>query len=133
MGNGVDVIFCNLEEAQLFTEKKQHKACTQALLKYCQMAVVTNGKEPTMVGERVGDTDEVQFTEIQTPVVKTVVDTNGAGDNYAGAFMYGLSEYYSVAESGRLASEIASRVVQQFGARLSKETYLAIKKEVFDS
>lgn len=126
LGNGVDVIFCNLEEAQIFTDKKQHKACAKALLDYAKIAVVTNGGEPTIIAQKVGDDCEI----LEIPAEKaTVVDTNGAGDNFAGAFLYGLSQSYTLAECGKLASLVAKEVVANFGARLPKESYQAIKNQ----
>lgn len=124
LGNGVSAIFCNLEEAQLFTEKKQHKACAKALCEYADMAVVTNGAEPTVVAKKDGEVIEIEA--VQT----TVLDTNGAGDNYAGAFLYGLTEQYRVEDCGRLAAAVAAKVVGQFGARLAKEDYIHIKNTV---
>lgn len=127
LGNGVSAIFCNLEEAQLLTDKKQHKACAKALTDYARLVIVTNGSEPTVVAQKTAD--EVELFEFAVPSV-AVVDTNGAGDNYAGAFLYGLSQQYSLAECANLAAAVSAKVVGGFGARLSKDDYLAIKKEV---
>ncbi len=127
LGNGVSLIFCNIEEAQLFTGKKQHKACAKALVEYAQLAVVTGGSEPTVIAKKDGD--DIVVLEVPTPSVN-VVDTNGAGDSYAGAFLYALTQHYALEECGALAGAVASRVVGQFGARLSKDDYLAIKKQV---
>lgn len=128
LGNGVSLIFCNLEEAQLFTDKKQHKACVKALLDHAEMAVVTNGDEPTLIGYKKDG--EFEFVEVPSVAVAAVIDTNGAGDNYAGAFLYGLTEHYALEECGLLASAVASAVVEQFGARLGREKYQEIKKRV---
>ena len=131
IGNGVKVIFCNLEEAQLFTGKKQHRTCVKALLDHCEMAVVTNGKEPVIIGERTHDADEPRFTEVPS-LDAQVLDTNGAGDNFAGAFLYGLSQSYDVETCARLASHVAAKVVEQFGARLAKNDYHALKEQVLN-
>lgn len=127
LGNGVSAIFCNLEEAQLLTDKKQHKACVKALTDYAKLVVVTNSGEPTVVAQKEGD--EIEIFEFAVPTV-TPLDTNGAGDNYAGAFLYGLSQQYSLEECAKLASAVSAQVVSQFGARLSTEAYVAIKKQV---
>ncbi|MFM7158228.1 MAG: PfkB family carbohydrate kinase, partial [Bacteroidota bacterium] len=50
----------------------------------------------------------------------TAVDTTGAGDMFAGAFMYGITQGFSVLRSGHLASMASSKVVSQFGARLKE-------------
>jgi len=46
------------------------------------------------------------------------VDTNGAGDMFAGAFLYGLTHGHSFAYTGKLASLASSKVVSKFGPRL---------------
>lgn len=128
LGNGVAMIFCNLEEAQLFTDKKQHKAAARALTEWCRIAVVTNGAEGVVICKRDGD--EVEIIEQPTPHVKDVIDTNGAGDNYAGAFMYAVTQRYTLAECAKLAGEVASQVVCQLGPRLAASEYQDIARRV---
>lgn len=129
LGNGVELIFCNIEEAQLFTGKKQHKACAKALTKYCRIAVVTNGAKGAVICERDGQ-DQLQVMHTPTPAVSDVIDTNGAGDNYAGAFLYALSQHYSMVECAQLAGAVASQVIRQFGPRLDARQYQDIAKRV---
>ncbi len=130
LGNKVSVIFCNSEEAKLFTDKKQVKAAARALLEYCQIAVVTDGANGAVIAYSPSDAAEIEVYEVTTPVVTNVIDTNGAGDNYAGAFLYALSQHYSLPECGRLASEISARVIQQFGPRLASQDYRDIAQRV---
>ena len=54
--------------------------------------------------------------------VKTqAVDTTGAGDCYAAGFLYAITQNKDLTEAGNLASKLASKVVEQIGARLTKE------------
>lgn len=131
LGNTVEVIFCNSEEARLFTDKKQLKAAARALLDYCNIAVITDGANGALIAQKMTQKPNLEpvFFDIPTPVVN-VVDTNGAGDNYAGAFLFGLSQHYSLHECGRLASEVAAQVIQQFGPRLESEIYQDISRRV---
>ena len=133
LGNKVTVIFCNSEEALLFTDKKQIKAAARALLDYCQTVVVTNGANGAVVAHKSDDTSEIEMYDIPTPVVTNVIDTNGAGDNYAGTFLYALSQQYSLPECGRLASEVSAQVIQQFGPRLNSQDYKDIAQRVLYS
>ena len=64
------------------------------------------------------------------PFPITAVDSNGAGDMFAGAYLYGITHGYTVAEAGRLASLAASHVVRQFGPRLPVENYKKLLDEV---
>lgn len=128
IGNGVEVIFCNIEEAKLYTGKKQLKAAARALTDYCQTAIVTDGPNGAVIADRTAA--GIQIYEVPTPKVLNVVDTNGAGDNYSGAFLYGLVQRYSLPECGRLASEVASQVIQQIGPRLDALQYQDICRRV---
>jgi sugar/nucleoside kinase (ribokinase family) len=133
LGNKVAVIFCNSEEAKLFTDKKQVKAAARALLEYCQIAVVTDGANGAVIAHQPNDEAEVEVYDVATPAVANVIDTNGAGDNYAGAFLYALSQQYSLPECGRLASEISAHVIQQFGPRLASQDYRDIAQRVLSA
>ncbi|MGP4734918.1 MULTISPECIES: adenosine kinase [unclassified Psychrobacter] len=133
LGNKVAVIFCNSEEAKLFTDKKQVKAAARALLEYCQIAVVTDGANGAVIAHQPNDEAEVEVYDVATPAVANVIDTNGAGDNYAGAFLYALSQQYSLPECGRLASEISAQVIRQFGPRLASQDYRDIAQRVLSA
>lgn len=133
LGNKVAVIFCNSEEAKLFTDKKQVKAAARALLEHCQTAVVTDGANGAVIAHKPNDESEIEVYDVATPAVTSVIDTNGAGDNYAGAFLYALSQHYSLPECGRLASEISSQVIQQFGPRLASQDYRDIAQRVLSA
>ncbi len=71
-----------------------------------------------------GDT----FISIE-PYPADAVDTNGAGDMFAGAFLYGITHGHSYAGSGKLASLASSHVVRQWGPRLMREKAQKILKE----
>lgn len=127
LDGGVHAIFCNLEEAQLFTEKKQRKACVKALLEHANIAVMTCGKDTILIGEKTDG--EPIITEVAA-LNAAVIDTNGAGDNFAGAFLYALNEHYDIKTCATLGASVAKAVIEQFGARLDKMAYLQIKQNV---
>lgn len=129
LGDGVSTIFCNIEEAQLFTGASNITDAAKALTDYCQLAVVTNGAEDTVICERAEDGD-LTVTAVATPVVDKVIDTNGAGDNYSGAFLYALSQGHALTACAKLAGTVSSRIVQQFGPRLTAAEYQDAAKHV---
>lgn len=111
VGSGVDLLFANEEEALLFTGKDTLAEAREEMKKAAQHFVITLGKNGAMIFD--GDT----FIDIE-PYPTTAIDSNGAGDMFAGAFLFGITNGHSYASSGKLASMASSRIVSQFGPRL---------------
>ena len=111
IGAGVDLLFANEEEAMLFTGKENLSEVREELKKIAKHFVITQGKNGAMIFD--GDT----FIDIE-PYPTTAIDSNGAGDMFAGAFLYGITNGHSYASSGKLASMASSQIVSQFGPRL---------------
>lgn len=111
VGASVDLLFCNEKEAKMFTGKDDLMGAREALKKEAKKFVITQGKNGAMIFD--GDT----FIDIEPYDVKAV-DSNGAGDMYAGAFLYGITHGLGFAGSGKLASLAGSKIVSQYGPRL---------------
>jgi sugar/nucleoside kinase (ribokinase family) len=111
VGNGVDLLFCNQSEALAFTDTADIHIAREALKKIAKTFVITCGENGAIIW------DGTTFIDIEPYAVKAV-DSNGAGDMYAGAFMFAITHNHSHASAGKLASLAASRVVSQFGPRL---------------
>jgi len=124
VGEYVDLLFCNEEEAMLFTDTDSLEAARESLKKVAKRFAITQGQNGAMIWD--GDT----FVDIEPYTVKAV-DSNGAGDMFSGAFLYAITNGHNYASAGKLASKAASQVVAKFGPRLSKEMMQEIKKEVF--
>src|SRR5690606_23299592 len=69
------------------------------------------------------------FIKIEPNKVKAI-DTNGAGDMFAGAFLYGITHHHSFASAGKLASKASSQVVTRFGPRLRPDEAEKILKDI---
>jgi len=111
---GVDLLFCNEDEAMQYTRSANLQDAIEALKTIAQQFVITRGAE----GALVWDGDEM----LQIAANKVdVVDTTGAGDMFAGAFIYGLCRGYSLQQAGELASLASSHIVKKFGPRLKAE------------
>lgn len=111
IGAGVDLLFANEEEAMLYTGKDTLSEAREELKKIAKHFVITQGKNGAMIFD--GDT----FIDIE-PYPTTAIDSNGAGDMFAGAFLFGITNGHSYASSGKLASMASSKIVSQFGPRL---------------
>ena len=61
-----------------------------------------------------------QVIDIDAVIPPQVLDTTGAGDAYAGGFLYGYTQGLDLEECGRLASVAASEVISHMGPRPSQ-------------
>lgn len=113
VGASVDLLFCNDEEAMIFTGTNSLNEAREKLKQAAKHFVITLGANGAIVFD--GDT----FITIE-PYPARAIDTNGAGDMFAGAFLYGINHGHSYAGSGKLASLASSHVVRQWGPRLQK-------------
>lgn len=123
IGNGVDLLFCNESEALSFAGTHDLKVAREELKKVAKTFVITQGENGATIFD--GDT----FIDIEPYKVKAI-DSNGAGDMYAGSFLYAVTHGHSFAAAGKLASLAASRVVSQFGPRLKWHETQEIKNQV---
>lgn len=123
VGASVDLLFCNDEEAMIFTGTSDVKAAREKLKEVAKRFVITLGANGALIFD--GDT----FIEIEPYKVKAV-DTNGAGDMFAGAFLYAINHNHSWAEAGKLASLASSHVVSQWGPRLETSVVKKILSEL---
>ena len=86
----------------------------EALKKIAGRFAITRGSEGATLY------DGEKLIEIKAHPVKAI-DTLGAGDMFAGAFLYGLSRGMDFEQSGMLASRASAEIVTQYGPRLSGE------------
>lgn len=111
IGSGLDLLFCNEDEAITYTQANNIGDAREALKQLAKTFVITQGKNGAIIFD--GDT----YIDIE-PYPIEAVDTNGAGDMFAGAFLYALTHGHSYAQAGKIASLASSKVVSQFGPRL---------------
>ncbi|MBE2265745.1 MAG: adenosine kinase [Flavobacteriales bacterium] len=106
-----DLVICNQFEAQALAAEETAEASFRALKHSFRNVVLTKGSAGSLI--------HWFGTDAEIPAYHAnVVDVTGAGDMYAGAFMYAVLHGYKPEHAGRLASYAASRIVQQYGARL---------------
>ncbi|MZR64351.1 adenosine kinase [Alcanivorax sp. DP30] len=123
LGDGVDLLFCNEAEATSYTDTDSVEAALDALKTVCRSAVITLGAKGALVWDGT-DTHQIE------PVAVKAVDSNGAGDLFAGAFLYAITHGHDFATAGKLASVASARLVTEFGPRLPAEDHLEIRKVV---
>lgn len=121
-GDKPDLIFCNKDEALQFTQADSLEAAMTALQLRCHAFVITSGSEGAWVYD--GDT----LTHSPAVAVKAI-DTNGAGDMFAGAFLYAITHGYSYIDAAALANLSAAKVVSQYGPRLAAADHAQLKQQ----
>ena len=117
---GLDYLFCNQQEAIAWCGTEQWSAIESTLTTLARTVCITRGPLGCVVLEG--------GTRVEVPAPTTqAVDTNGAGDMFAGAFMYAATHGHSHAEAARLGNLCAAAVVSQPGARLAPAAMQALK------
>jgi len=112
IGDKVDLLFCNEAEARSWAGTDDLQQALEAIKNIASTYAVTLGSKGALVY------DGKNQIEISPHEVKAV-DSNGAGDMFAGAFLYGITHGHSFYEAGNIASLASARIVSQFGPRLS--------------
>jgi sugar/nucleoside kinase (ribokinase family) len=123
VGASVDLLFCNEEEAMIFTETTTLTDAKEKLKLSAKHFVITLGANGALIYD--GDT----FIQIE-PYKVRAIDTNGAGDMFAGSFLYGITHHHSYAEAGKIASLASSRVVSQYGPRLTPDQVKRVMEDL---
>jgi len=119
VGDGVDILFCNEEEAQIYTDRKSLDEAIEELRRYAKKLIITRGSKGALI---INGEGRISIDAVPTQAV----DTNGAGDMFAGAFLYAITHGMSDRQAGELASRAASQIVSTFGARLQKSDHQAL-------
>lgn len=125
LGDGVDLLFCNEQEAKLLADTDDLNTAVEHLKTVAKTFAITLGSKGALAF------DGTTLHEI-APNAVTAVDSNGAGDMFAGAFLYAITHGYGFAAAGRLASAASAQVVSQFGPRLEAAQHAPLKSALAD-
>lgn len=110
----VDLLFCNEAEALDFTGCASLDDAFEALKASARAFAITRGPEGAWLFD-----GQARLEVLPHPV--KAIDTNGAGDLFAGAFLAALTQGFGFARAGELASFASAKLVTQFGPRLHAE------------
>jgi len=117
-----DIIFVNENEAEKLTNKKPSEAI-QEIKKFCRIAVVKIGEKGSLIMDKEG-LHKINGFKVNA------INTTGAGDAYAGGFLYGISHGLDVKTSGKIASYVAAQVVASHDSMVNKNLQEEIKKVI---
>ena len=116
LDDGVDLLFCNQQEAMMYTETTTVEDALAKLKLHSKYVVITLSAEGAIISS------EQETIRVSGRAV-TAVDANGAGDAFAGSFLYALNTGDNLQTAAELAILISSEVVSQFGPRLANQDY----------
>ena len=123
IGSGLDFVFANEDEALKMADTQALSEAVEHLKTLTKGFAITRGDRGSIIF------DGQEMIEIE-PVPVKAIDTVGAGDMYAGAFLYGITQGMSFAKAGKLASLASSRIVTRFGPRLETEAMQSLLMSV---
>ncbi len=118
-GPGLDLCFCNEAEAKLMFESDDLAGCVDGMKSLAKRFAITLGADGALLF------DGEKTITIPAPQVDAI-DTNGAGDMYAGSFLFGLTDGRSFEQAGELAARTASELVTRYGARMQTQDLQAL-------
>lgn len=118
----VELLFCNEEEALLFTQAGNLEVAIGLLQPLANHLVVTCGSRGAVLA--------IDGEIMAIPTTSALaVDTVGAGDMFAGAYLYAITQGYAPQLAIDLANKAAAQVVKQYGARLNHRQVDVIKEQ----
>lgn len=109
--NHVDILFANEEEIKSLFLQDNFEDAISALTKNVEIAAITRSEKGAVILN-----DGKRFDIAAAPVSK-VIDTTGAGDQFAAGFLYGFTEGKDMQTCGKLGALAAAEVIQQIGPR----------------
>jgi sugar/nucleoside kinase (ribokinase family) len=110
----IDLLFCNRNEAFSWTQTDNIEIAIDKLKIIARTFVITLGAEGALVY------DGTQLYNI-APHKVHAIDTTGAGDMFAGAFLFGITQGHDYFTAGNLASLASATVVSNYGPCLFAE------------
>ncbi len=120
---GVDVLFVNEQESEAFTREADLEEALAQMAGLCPIVVQKRGAKGS-VAVRGEERAEVLAHKVQ------VADTTGAGDFYAGGFLYALALGGTLRQCAEVGALCSAHVIQRVGTALPAEEWDEIKLNV---
>ncbi|HYC97290.1 adenosine kinase [Brevundimonas sp.] len=124
-----DIVLANEAELHALFETGDFDHAAAHLGRIVDIAAVTRGPRGSVVFGKGG----AERVEVAAAPVDKVVDTTGAGDQYAAGLLLGLARGLSLEDAGKLGSLAAAEVIAHWGPRpmasletLAKDAGLAL-------
>ncbi|MEE8427000.1 MAG: adenosine kinase [Woeseiaceae bacterium] len=108
----VNMVFADDDEVMALYEVSKFEDVLSAIDGSDKLFVMTRSEKGSVIVE--GATKIIQ----EANAIEQLIDTTGAGDAYAAAFLYGWTSGKDLKECARLGTHVATSVIQQLGARI---------------
>ena len=118
----VDILFANEDEIKALFMQQDFNDAKSAVSKNVEIAVLTRGQQGAVI---LAGGKEIT---VEAAPVDKVVDTTGAGDQFAAGFLYGFTEGMDLAKAGQLGALAAAEVITHIGPR-PETTYANLLKK----
>lgn len=118
----VDILFANEEEIKSLFMQDNFEDALSAVSENVEIAAVTRSEQGAVIlsgGKRI---------DVPAQPVDKVIDTTGAGDQFAAGFLYGFTEGMNLAECARLGTIAAAEVISHMGPR-PESSYAELAKK----
>ncbi len=109
--NHVDILFANEEELKSLFLQDNFDDAVSAISEHVEIAAITRSEKGAVI---IANGEQIKIDAV--PVDK-VIDTTGAGDQFAAGFLYGFTEGKSLEECGKLGAIAAAEVISHIGPR----------------
>jgi len=119
---GCDILFCNESEACAFSQHKNIEQAEIFLREVSYQNLITLGEKGSLIWDG-------NKKETVNRYKAKAIDTNGAGDIFAGSVLHKICEGDDLKSAAKFGCYAASKQVESFGPRLTKTEYIKIKEE----
>ncbi len=113
LNGSADLVFCNEDELKSLYQVEDIEAAQKFIADTISCIACTCAEKGAYLFHRSS------IKRISTNKV-SVIDTTGAGDNFAAGFLYGLSKEFSLDKCATFGNEIAGQVLEVYGPRIEK-------------
>ncbi len=107
----VGILLANEEEIKSLYMQENFEDAISAVSDHVEIAAITRGEKGAVIiskGEQI---------KIDAAPVENVIDTTGAGDQFAAGFLYGFTEEKDLTTCGKLGALAAAEVIGHMGPR----------------
>lgn len=124
VGEYVDILIANEDEARVFTGHADENDAVSALAQKADIAVLKVGKRGSYIAKKGN------IIKIEPHGSGEVIDTTGAGDLWASGFLFGMINGFPLEKCGKIGSACGYEVCRVIGANIPEQGWDRIRSLV---